>query len=213
MRSMCVGNDAVRLELGMGHAAVDAASGSLSAAPATAVAAPAPAPAPSGGAVLVRVGARGVARSRTRRWAQDDLPPVIRYDLSSAGSDAVPAGGPSATWFTPEIFGDPHRKHARYLVTDARSAAGAGADDRGTAVAASPPAAGAATETLLRRLDVRPGDSVLLHAGSATVGPFAMQLASARTPQGKLVTVLWSRAGRSAWTTVWRGNRAVPRRR
>lgn len=209
MRTICAGNDALKLELGMSRAAVEAGPGSLGGMPETAAAAPPP----GVGGVLVRVQTRDVGMSPTRRWAPLDLPPIIGYDLPSAGVGAVAAGPPSATWFTPEIFGDRDGKHARYLVTEARFAAGTGADDVRVDVAALRLPIGTAGERLLRRLDVRPGDSVLLSAASGAVGPFAVQLTSARTPRGKLVTVVWSCAGRSAWTTVWRGNRAVPRRR
>jgi NADPH2:quinone reductase len=145
-----------------------------------------PRPRPGAGEVLVRVVASGTnpvdAKLRQAgEWAQIELPAVIGYDASGT----VEAVGPGVTdfargdevWLTPEIFGNRHGSYAEYLVASAGIVGHKPAALSHEQAAAVPLAGGTAWEAVVRRLAVRPGETVLIHAGAGGVGSFAVQFA------------------------------------
>jgi len=143
-------------------------------------------PRPDGGEVLVRVYATGAnpVDAKIRRagqWAQIQLPGVIGYDASGT----IEAVGPGVTdlapgdevWLTPEIFGNRNGSYAEFLVAPARIVARKPTVLSHEQAAAVPLAGGTAWEALVRRLALRPGETVLIHGGAGGVGSFAVQFA------------------------------------
>jgi NADPH2:quinone reductase len=143
-------------------------------------------PRPDGGEVLVRVHVTGTnpvdAKIRQAgQWAQIELPAVIGYDASGA----VEQVGPGVTdfavgdevWLTPEIFGNRHGSYAELLVAPVRIVGRKPAALSHEQAAAVPLAGGTAWEAVVRRLEVRAGETVLIHAGAGGVGSFAVQFA------------------------------------
>lgn len=145
-------------------------------------------PSPGGGEVLVRVHASGTnpvdAKIRQAgEWAQIPLPAVIGYDASGTVEEVGPGVDDLAVgdevWLSPEIFGNRHGSYAEYLVARAPIVARKPAALTHEQAAAVPLAGGTAWEAIVRRLQLRPGDSVLIHAGAGGVGSFAVQFAKA----------------------------------
>jgi NADPH2:quinone reductase len=147
-----------------------------------------PLPEPGPGQVRVRVLASALnpveAKIRANgTWAGLPLPAVLGYDAAGL----VDLVGPGVTdfkpddevYFTPEIFGNPHGTHATYTVVDAsivaRKPRNIGFDE----AASIPLAGGTAYEAIVRRLNVRVGDTVLILGGAGGVGSFAIQMAKA----------------------------------
>jgi NADPH2:quinone reductase len=140
------------------------------------------------GQVLVRVIASGTnpvdAKIRAMgRWAQIKPPAVIGYD--AAGVIEEVGGGVTdfklgdEVYYTPEIFGNQLGTYAEYNVVPASIVARKPAGLDFVAAAAVPLAGGTAYEGLVRRLAVRPGETVLIHGGAGGVGSFAVQIARA----------------------------------
>jgi NADPH2:quinone reductase len=84
-----------------------------------------------------------------------------------------------AVFFTPEIFGNPHGSYAEYTVAPASIVAHKPANLSHVEAAGIPLAGGTAWEAIVRRLNVRPGETVLVHGGAGGVGSFAIQFAKA----------------------------------
>ena len=145
-------------------------------------------PRPGAGEVLVRVHASGTnpvdAKIRQAgQWAQIALPAVIGYDASGVVEEAGPGVTDLAAghevWLTPEIFGNPHGSYAEFLVAPARIVGRKPAALTHEQAAAVPLAGGTAWEAVVRRLALRPGETILIHAGAGGVGSFAVQFAKA----------------------------------
>ncbi|MBP2302062.1 NADPH2:quinone reductase [Azospirillum picis] len=147
-----------------------------------------PRPVPGPGELLVRVVASGTnpVDAKIRQagdWAGIPLPAVLGYDVSGVVEEA----GPGATgfavgdevFFTPEIFGNPHGSYAEYTVAAAGIVARKPAGLSHVEAAGIPLAGGTAWEAVVRRLAVRPGETVLIHGGAGGVGSFAIQFAKA----------------------------------
>ena len=145
-------------------------------------------PSPGPGDVLVRVIASGTnpvdAKLRANgSWASLVPPVVLGYDVAGiveevgAGVHDLTAG--DEIWYTPEIFGNPHGSYAEYHTVPARLAAPKPAGLSFVEAAAVPLAGGTAWEAVIRRLAVRPGETVLIHGGAGGVGSFAVQFAHA----------------------------------
>lgn len=145
-------------------------------------------PAPGPGEVLVRVMASGTnpvdAKLRADgTWANLTPPVILGYDAAGV-IEALGAGvhdlAPGAeVWYTPEIFGNPAGTYAEYEVVPARLVAPKPKGLSFIDAAAVPLAGGTAWEAVIRRLALRPGETVLIHGGAGGVGSFAVQFARA----------------------------------
>jgi len=145
-------------------------------------------PKPGPGQVLVRVVASGTnpVDAKIRQagtWAQIPFPAVLGYDVSGIVEEL----GPGVTefrvgdevFYTPEIFGNPHGSYAEYTVASAGIVALKPRNLSHVDAAGIPLAGGTAWEAIVRRLNVRPGETVLIHGGAGGVGSFAIQFAKA----------------------------------
>jgi NADPH2:quinone reductase len=145
-------------------------------------------PAPGAGELLVRVLASGTNPVDTKlradgTWANLKPPVILGYDASGI----VEAVGPGVTdfapgdavYYTPEIFGNQHGTYAEYNVVPASIVAHKPQNLSYEEAAAVPLAAGTAWEAIVARLQVRVGETVLIHGGAGGVGSFAVQLAKA----------------------------------
>jgi NADPH2:quinone reductase len=147
-----------------------------------------PKPEPGPGELLVRVIASGTnpvdAKLRASGyWAKFTPPVVLGYDAAGV----VEATGPGVkdfqrgdeVFYTPEIIGNPSGTYAEYnVVSEAIVARKPKALDF-IAAAAIPLAGGTAYEALVRRLQVRVGETVLIQGAAGGVGTFAVQIARA----------------------------------
>ncbi|HEX6039596.1 zinc-dependent alcohol dehydrogenase family protein [Longimicrobium sp.] len=145
-------------------------------------------PEPGPGEVLVRVVCAGTnpvdAKLRQNASWAGLTPPLV---LGSDASGVVEAVGPGVTEFSPgdevyymdEIFGNTMGTYAEYNAVPARIVARKPASLSHEQAAAVPLAGGTAWEAIVRRLNVRPGETVLIHGGAGGVGSFAVQFARA----------------------------------
>lgn len=145
-------------------------------------------PRPGPGELLVRVVCAGTnpvdAKLRQNAgWAGLTPPLVLGYDASGVVEEV----GPGATGFSPghevyymdEIFGNPLGTYAEYNAVSARIVAHKPPSLSHEQAAAVPLAGGTAWEAIVRRMNVRPGETVLIHGGAGGVGSFAVQFARA----------------------------------
>ena len=146
-------------------------------------------PAPGPGQVLVRVLAAGTNPVDAKLRADGSFaglePPVI---LGADVSGVIEEVGPGVAdlapgdevYYTPEIFGPgSNGAYAEYNVADARIVAKKPASISHEEAAAVPLAGGTAYEALVRRLDLRVGETILIQGGAGGVGSFAVQIARA----------------------------------
>lgn len=145
-------------------------------------------PAPGPDEVLVRVVASGTnpvdAKLRQNgSWAKLEPPVVLGYDVAGVVEETGAAvhhlRAGDEVYFTPEIFGNPHGSYAEYVVARADIVANKPAKLSFEDAAAVPLAGGTAWEAVVRRLAIRPGETVLIHGGAGGVGSFAVQFAKA----------------------------------
>lgn len=147
-----------------------------------------PTPTPGPGQVLVRVIVSGTnpVDAKLRHdgtWAGIQLPAVIGYDASGV----VEQVGPGVTdfkpgdevFYTPEIFGNPHGTYAEFNLVPASIIARKPPSLSHEEAAAVPLAGGTAWDALVRRIQLRVGETVLIHGGAGGVGSFAVQIAKA----------------------------------
>ena len=147
-----------------------------------------PRPVAGPGELLVRVVASGTnpVDAKIRQagsWAGIPFPAVLGYDVSGVVEEV----GPGVTGFkagdevfyTPEIFGNPNGSYAEYTVAAASIVAHKPPGLSHIEAAGIPLAGGTAWEAIVRRLAVRPGETVLIHGGAGGVGSFAIQFAKA----------------------------------
>lgn len=145
-------------------------------------------PEPGPGEVLVRIVASGTnpVDAKIRQagtWAQIPFPAVLGYDVSGVIEEV----GPGVTefqagdevFYTPEIFGNPLGSYAEYTIASARIVAHKPKVLTHVEAAGIPLAGGTAWEAVVRRLAVRPGETILIHGGAGGVGSFAIQFAKA----------------------------------
>lgn len=147
-------------------------------------------PAPGPGEILVRVLASGTnpVEAKIRQGvAMPDLPlPAV---LGGDVSGVVEAVGPGVADFAAgdEVFYTPELgqagSYADYNVAAAAIVAPKPRALSHVEAAAVPLAGGTAWEAIVRRLAVRPGETVLVHAGAGGVGSFAVQFAVAAGAQ------------------------------
>ncbi|MDQ4059824.1 MAG: zinc-binding dehydrogenase, partial [Pseudomonadota bacterium] len=143
-------------------------------------------PKPGASEVLVRVVASGTnpVDAKIRQagsWAQISFPAVLGYDVAGVVED-VGAGVTELrvgdeVFYTPEIFGNSRGSYAEFNVAPARIVAKKPAGLSHVEAAGIPLAGGTAWEAVVRRLAVRPGETVLIHGGAGGVGSFAVQFA------------------------------------
>jgi NADPH2:quinone reductase len=147
-----------------------------------------PAPTPGPGELLVRIVASGTnpvdAKLRAdARWAGLAPPLVLGYDASGVVEEVGPGAAGFApgdeVYYTPEIFGNRLGTYAELNAVPAAIVARKPASLSHAEAAALPLAAGTAWEAVVRRLALRPGETVLVHGGGGGVGSFAVQLARA----------------------------------
>ena len=145
-------------------------------------------PQPAPGEVLVRVICSGTnpvdAKLRANgTWAHLTPPIVLGCDVSGV----IEAVGPGVStfrvgdevYYTPEFIGNPLGSYAEYNVVQTNIIAKKPRNLTHEQAAAVPLAAGTAWEAIVRRLAVRPGETVLIHGGAGGVGSFAVQIAKA----------------------------------
>jgi NADPH2:quinone reductase len=82
-------------------------------------------------------------------------------------------------FYTPEIIGNPRGTYAELNTVSAAIAARKPHRLSHVEAAAIPLAGGTAWDAIVRRLAVRPGETVLVHGGAGGVGTFAIQIARA----------------------------------
>lgn len=147
-----------------------------------------PKPEPGPGEVLVRVFASGTnpvdAKIRAAgSWAGVTPPAVLGADASgiieAVGPGVATFAPGDEVYYTPEIFGNHAGTYAEYNVARADIVAPKPKNLSHEEAAAVPLAGGTAWEALVRRLDIRPGETVLIHGGAGGVGSFAVQIAKA----------------------------------
>ncbi len=145
-----------------------------------------PKPQPAAGEVLVRVIVSGTnpVEAKLRQdasWAGLKPPLILGYDVSGVVEQVGPGVTDLATgdevYYTPEIFGHPHGSYAEYHIASAKIVARKPRNLSHEQAAAIPLAAGTAWEAIVRRLQLRIGETVLIHGGAGGVGTFAVQLA------------------------------------
>lgn len=143
-------------------------------------------PSPGVSELLVRVLASGTnpvdAKIRANgRWAGLEPPVVIGYDaagiVEAVGVGVTEFHERDEVYYTPEIFANPHGTYAEYNVVPAAIAARKPRNLSFEEAAAIPLAGGTAWEAIVRRLQVRPGETVLIHGAAGGVGSFAVQFA------------------------------------
>ncbi|WP_329051273.1 zinc-binding dehydrogenase [Amycolatopsis sp. NBC_01488] len=144
-------------------------------------------PEPGPGEILVRVVASGTnpVEAKIRQGVAMpglELPAVLGGDVSGV----VEAVGPGVREFSvgDEVFYTPEltTRSGSYAELNVVAAAIVAPKPRGLShveAAAIPLAGGTAWEAIVRRLAVRPGETVLVHAGAGGVGTFAVQFAIA----------------------------------
>ncbi|MDA8345493.1 MAG: zinc-binding dehydrogenase [Thermaerobacter sp.] len=167
-----------------------------------------PRPAAGPGEVLVRVAATSVnpvdAKIRAAgAWAGITPPAVLGYDVSGTVEEAGPGVASlrigEEVYFTPEIHGNQHGSFAEFIVAPASIVAPKPEGLDHIAAAAIPLAGGTAWEGIVRRLQVRPGETVLVLGGAGGVGSFAVQFAKAA---GARVLATASEANRETLTAL-----------
>lgn len=140
------------------------------------------------GEVRVRVIASGTnpvdAKLRQNgSWAGLEPPVVLGYDVAGVVDEVGPGVGDFAVgdevYYTPEIHGNQRGSYAEYNVVAAPLVARKPRDMSFEQAAAIPLAGGTAWEAVVRRLAIRPGETILIHGASGGVGSFAVQFARA----------------------------------
>jgi NADPH2:quinone reductase len=145
-------------------------------------------PEPGPGEVLVRVVCAGTnpvdAKLRQNAGWAGLTPPLV---LGSDASGVVEAVGPGVAELAPgdevfymdEIFGNTLGTYAEYNTVSARIVTRKPPGLSHEQAAAVPLAGGTAWEAIVRRLQVRPGETVLVHGGAGGVGSVGVQFAKA----------------------------------
>jgi NADPH2:quinone reductase len=147
-----------------------------------------PIPKPRAGEMLVRVIASGTnpvdAKIRTSGyWAKITPPAVLGYDVSGVVDELGPGVTDFAVgdevFYTPEIFENLYGSYAEFNLVPAAIVARKPRNLSHIEAAAVPLAGGTAWEAVIRRLDLRLWETILIHGGAGGVGSFAVQFAKA----------------------------------
>lgn len=143
-------------------------------------------PIPAPGEVLVRVVASGTnpvdAKLRQNAsWAGLTPPLVLGYDVGGVveevGEGVTTFKAGDEVYYTPEIFGNRFGSYAEFNSVPAAIVAPKPPSLTFEEAAAVPLAGGTAWEAIVRRMQIRPGETVLIHGGAGGVGSFAVQMA------------------------------------
>ena len=146
-------------------------------------------PSPGPGEVLVKIMAAGTNPVDAKLRAGDipgavEPPAVLGADMSGVVEEVGPgvtglAAG-DEVYYTPELFGPgANGAYAEYNVVHSSIVAPKPPSLSHEEAAAVPLAGGTAWEAIVRRLAVKPGETVLVHGGAGGVGSFAVQIAKA----------------------------------
>ena len=147
-----------------------------------------PVPEPGPGEGLVRILAVAVNPVDAKipaagHSAAVEPPFVLGYDaagvVAKVGPGVKDLKEGDEVYYTPEIFGNPHGTYAEYTPVPAGIVAKKPKNLSFAEAAAIPLAGGTAWEAVVRRLAVRPGETVLVMGGAGGVGSFAVQFAKA----------------------------------
>jgi NADPH2:quinone reductase len=145
-------------------------------------------PEPGPGEILVRIIAASVnpvdAKIRADgRWAQLVAPVILGYDAAGVVEKLGPGVADfrpgDEVYFTAEIFSNRFGTYAEYTVVDAAIVARKPNGLSFIDASAIPLAGGPAWEAVIRRLNLRAGETILIHGGAGGVGSFAIQFAKA----------------------------------
>ncbi len=145
-------------------------------------------PQPGPGEVLVRIVAASVnpvdAKIRADgSWAQLVPPLILGYDAAGVveklGAGVVDFRPGDEVYYTPEIFSNRFGTYAEYSVVEASLVAHKPERLSFAEASAIPLAGGTAWEAVIRRLNVRPGETILIQGAAGGVGSFAVQFAKA----------------------------------
>ncbi len=145
-------------------------------------------PSPGPGELLVRVAATAVnpvdAKLRADgSWAGLRAPVILGYDAAGVVEEVGPGVSGfhpgDEVYYTPEIFGNQSGSYAEFNAAPASIVAHKPASLSFEEACAIPLAGGTAWEAIVRRLAVRPGETVLIHGAAGGVGTFAVQFAKA----------------------------------
>jgi NADPH2:quinone reductase len=145
-------------------------------------------PEPGPGDVLVRVVASGTnpVEAKIRQygtWAGITPPAVLGYDVSgvieAVGEGVTDLHVGQEVFYTPNIFGNQLGSYAEYNVAPASIVAPKPSGYSHVEAAAVPLAGGTAWEAVVRRLQLRLGETILIQGGAGGVGSFAVQFAKA----------------------------------
>lgn len=145
-----------------------------------------PTPGPNELLVRVRASATNPVEAKLRaagQWARVTPPIILGYDaagtVEEVGTGVIDFEPGDDVYYTPHIFGNPQGTHAEYNVVPA-DIVGRKPSGLSYAEAASVPlAGGTAWEGVVRRLQIRLGETILIQAGAGGVGSFAVQFAKA----------------------------------
>lgn len=145
-----------------------------------------PVPGPNELLVRVRASATNPVEAKLRaagQWARVTPPIVLGYDaagtVAEVGSGVVEFEPGDDVYYTPHIFGNPQGTHAEYNVVEADIVARKPSGLSYAEAASIPLAGGTAWEAVIRRLQIRPGETILIQGGAGGVGSFAVQFAKA----------------------------------
>lgn len=142
-------------------------------------------PQPGPGDVLVKVHATSINPvdykiRQNGTWADIQPPAVIGYDVSGVVEALGEGVGDFAVgdevFYTPDIFGGPG-SYAEYHVAHAGIVARKPDNLSHTEAASIPLAGGTAWDAIVTRAQLRPRESVLIHAAAGGVGSLAVQIA------------------------------------
>ncbi len=116
-------------------------------------------------------------------WANLNPPVVLGYDASGViekiGENVSDFNKGDEVYYTPEIHGNQLGTYAEFNIVDATIISKKPKGISFEEASAIPLAGGTAWEAVIRRISIRPGESILIHGAAGGVGSFAVQFAKA----------------------------------
>lgn len=114
-------------------------------------------------------------------WANLKTPAILGYDaagvVQETGDGVTDFKAGDEVFYTTPIHGNAEGTYAEYNIVDASIVSKKPVNLSFEEAAAIPLAGGTAWEGIVRRLAVRPGETILIHSGAGGVGSFAVQFA------------------------------------